>query len=395
VLVVGKSPPRRVYAPYIFHLCHFAMLRLVAAASFAAPLAAVQLSTTLALKVQASDPVRIVDDDIVVRKPLIQDIVQDVAPVEPQNLEERREIASAGLKEPTILPDMSSTHQESPGGHSLTSNTSVATDEAAAIEDSGNVTDPEIIEDITRKVVNDIVHDMEEQPEMAVEARDGKETTCSNIDGKYMDSGGKEVSIFQQGCYLRVALWSSEVTEGSAMKPGQIIGDSLYVKGVEEEGHVDSSGDISFGSGIWKKLAGDSLDSGNGILMNSSDESNVANVASNDEIVNQSSIYQSHDDSNVAVAATEPCEDVSGDYNNEDGQMVIVSQTGCDLRVTLKADGAADYVRTGSVDGVFVKVDGITQVAALRASKDIQFLDGPTWKKIAESALALHGLLSL
>jgi len=90
----------------------------------------------------------------------------------------------------------------------------------------------------------------------------------------------------------------------------------------------------------------------------------------------------------VSVPIKANCKDIKGHYQNKAGNLVTVTQTGCDVDVLLKLDETRDEeVLTGAVQGMFITAAGIPNMGAVVENDDIKFMDGPQWHKLNEMDL--------
>lgn len=77
---------------------------------------------------------------------------------------------------------------------------------------------------------------------------------CSDVQGKYTNPRGQDVTIYQAGCVLNIAMrWDEK--SGDVTKTGRIVGQDLQVQDFEKAGRVNAVGDIFFGDKAWKKKA--------------------------------------------------------------------------------------------------------------------------------------------
>jgi len=86
----------------------------------------------------------------------------------------------------------------------------------------------------------------------------------------------------------------------------------------------------------------------------------------------------------VVKAIGKDCKDVSGHYKNKAGNLVTLTQNGCDLEALLVSDTADEEVLTGAVHGMFITAAGIPNMGAVVENDDIKFMDGPHWTKLNE-----------
>jgi len=187
------------------------------------------------------------------------------------------------------------------------------------------------------------------------ETQKGKE--CADISGKYAANTGKDVTVYQNGCFVKVKTIQDDAV-GEVILPGYIGVNDLHVKDFTQPGLIAEQGDITFADGgSWKKV-GETFSAG------TEDGTNTAGT----EVAHSSSLV-----ADSARTQAEDCVDASGDYIDKDGFMVIIAQTGCSLVVT----GAWNL--TGTIDDKLHFTD-MESPGFITDAGDVFFSDGSHWK---------------
>jgi len=271
-----------------------------------------------------------------------------------------------------------------------------------------------------------------------------QEENCTDIHGKYADTQGEFVIIFQSGCFLTVKM-------SGGVKSGSIKGQDLMVPEFAQSGRVSDVGDVFFSDGTrWMKTTSEApaeADSTAQPLLQPADESEQAAPAAQEanataNATNQTapaevnsidgsldgSDFRGVDDDSLQSAevvtegqalsskkattewsgdfsrpsdeqaaplpmdrlsdgVTDQCIDVSGHYKNPKGLLVSVKQHGCGLKVMmLWWTTNKEVIKDGTVDGNFVHVDDFDQMAA-KIGQNIEFMQGPVWQKVSKAEL--------
>jgi len=368
------------------------MLRIVASASLLASVSAMQL--TGGLRKAAEDPVTVVSQTTI--EDIVDGVVDQVMGMV-SDLGQSPEVATVQSESPVFaVGDL-----DDAVGDAVDAAVGDAVDESPVFAPQAQG--------------YDAVGDMEPVPDA-----DG----CSDVRGKYKDTQGQEVTVFQVGCLLKVKmLWGEE---GEVMKAGRVDGQKINVQDFAQDGEATALGDILFADGAsWERTdksevatvtsaeipvgpvvsavdmpaevaAATSVDR----PVDIEDMEHTSNTAIvKDSLGSQADAGSVFSDmggvlaTNGTVAVKEPtCVDVDGHYSNKDGSLVSVKQTGCEVNVLMKlSDGAEETLEKGTIDGMFLKVWGLANVGAVRDTTkgDVEFLDGPKWTKLStESAVS-------
>jgi len=250
---------------------------------------------------------------------------------------------------------------------------------------------------------------------ITTEARDKKEVQkvaggCSDIHGSYIDKKGKPLTVYQNGCFIKVRMYWD--LQSKVIIPGYIGTNDLHVKDFKKPGIFSEGGDIIFeDGGLWKRVANVHVASESPIAKSSELSANAAtDLPSLEGLSVQHSPDFTDESANAQVAqtnasalgppASEPqtatdsiatkvedssegaenpstlaCKDVGGVYVDKLGQSVTIEQTGCTIVVT-----SHDTALSGTIDDQ-LHLGQQSSPGFISTSGDIFFSDGALWKR--------------
>jgi len=178
---------------------------------------------------------------------------------------------------------------------------------------------------------------------------------CADVGGHYMNAAGNPVSVTQSGCTLVVEMYWDEKA-GNVIKTGGVDGIEVAVTGFTATGAVNGDNvDFSDG-GHWKKISS-------------------TEVAS--EVATE-----------VASDPTGGCTDFTGEYVDEQGKPVMISQTDCHLEVTFFLDSSnGNITKTGDVSESTMHIQDFIQ-DGLSSDEGVKFGNIATWRKVVSPVLS-------
>jgi len=186
--------------------------------------------------------------------------------------------------------------------------------------------------------------DLSSNVDLVNNALNGKE--CVNVNGHYANSGGKLVTVKQDGCTVEVLMyWDEE--QGDVVKTGAVQGSSVTVDGFGAAGFVHEKNVEFQDGGVWKKLEGTELES----------------------------------------FKEDGCSDMSGFYTETSGKLIKISQAGCHAMLDIvDTDSKDHFKKLGTVNENQLTVSGFGRVGTKSDQFGLDFGDGLRWGKLASSA---------